>query len=88
VCDKQECKYIVYLWREKISIGENMLRKIYGETVKVYRTCGDMEDGWKIFGMAYRLKEGGKMWISVRNGKNVKLVSMDELDLWNKYLTV
>lgn len=86
VCDEEKCKYVVYLWREEVSIRENVLRDMYGENVKIRRSSGNIEDDWKIYGRAYKLNPKDTWWITVKDakGKNVKSVSIEDMNSWNE----
>ena len=84
VCDEIKCKNTIYLWREEISISEKDLINMYGKNIKIRRSSGVIEDDWEIYGRAYKLHPNDTLWISVKNNKNVKSISIEDMDILNK----
>jgi len=84
VCDVDTCKEQAKSWLEKTTIRNECLTNEFGPFVDVRRTNGQKESGWVIYGDAYKEKEDGPFWVSVKDKHHhSKCIRLDLLKSWN-----
>ena len=85
-CNSNNCLNIVDEWQELTTADEKILKKQYGNKVKVIRTSGVLESDWEIYGSAYQTKKGTPFYITVRklNTHTTKCIDENTFKTWQK----
>lgn len=84
-CGSSYCYDMIMEWRTKFTVSEEELRKRFGDPLRVMRSSGVLEDGWRVCGSSVFSNEDNLWLVSVKMPvKNLgKLVTLEELELWN-----
>lgn len=78
-CENKNCSDTLKISMQKTTISLKKLVEKYGETIKVKRTNGTEEDGWKIISYAYKTEDKDDFWFYVSKDKKTKCIKTSDL---------
>lgn len=90
VCKSAECQLTAVKWQESSVISKTDLIATFGDEILVMRSSGILQYGWQISSNAFIGIESTPDWfvyVSLSEGENIykkKLVTIEELELWNQ----
>lgn len=79
VCNSDVCIQKINHFMTDSTISHEKLRDMYGETVRIIRSSGLRDDGWYIYGAAYKESAYGPYWVRVRKGNSVKCIELSRV---------
>ena len=78
-CNNKNCRNALKISMQKTTIPLEEITKKYGKTIKVKRSNGNKEDGWKIISYAYKRENNLDFWVHVSKDKKIKCVKLSDL---------
>ena len=64
---------------QKTTIPLDKLVEKYGEDIKIKRSDGTEENGWKIISYAYKLEDEENFWLYVGKDRKTKCIRISDL---------
>ena len=83
VCGAETCVARARANMRRATISMSDLKQMLGDTVRVVRTSGRLEDGWSVYGAAYKEGPNAPFLVRVRKGNEVKCVDLSQLNVKN-----
>ena len=78
-CSDKNCSNTLKISMQKTTIPLDKLVEKYGEDIKIKRSDGTEENGWKIISYAYKLEDEENFWLYVGKDRKTKCIRVSDL---------
>ena len=84
-CANSSCRGTITDWSSESTISEAKIREQVGDPIRVMRSDGNLESGWRVFGSAVLPNEDHTWIVKVKLPQKhlSKVVALEDLQLWN-----